>query len=312
MDRFCDSCGAAQPSLPSQALQPPQREGYPTAREVPASSYVFQQQPRAQPSPSTYVDLPVTRHRVVFSYLGSPTGLIATILAVVILVASSLPFSAVMTCPLFLPCGGPTYTALSLANIFPLLWVLPAGALIVILTPALSLWARIYGRTLRGLTYCLIGALSILAPVTYVAFHGVYTPTPGCGWFCGQTWNLYYPFYILVTAPSILIAIGIFEWIRWPSFLFRSYSPPPPKPPKPKRFVVPEVVSTTSPVQPGVVEGPSLALTLGGTVEPARPSTAQTSSLDKLIKLKELLDSGAITREEFEEQKRMILRSGEP
>jgi hypothetical protein len=44
---------------------------------------------------------------------------------------------------------------------------------------------------------------------------------------------------------------------------------------------------------------------------PASSATVETDYLDKLIKLKELLDSGAITREEFEEQKRIILRSGE-
>jgi hypothetical protein len=37
--------------------------------------------------------------------------------------------------------------------------------------------------------------------------------------------------------------------------------------------------------------------------------TGATSSVDKLIKLKGLLDSGAITREEFEEQKKIILRN---
>lgn len=35
------------------------------------------------------------------------------------------------------------------------------------------------------------------------------------------------------------------------------------------------------------------------------------SSLDRLAKLKELLDAGAITKEEFEEQKKRILQSGE-
>ena len=278
-----------------------------------ASMQVFQQQPHAQPSPSTYVDLPITLHRVIFSYLGSPTGLITTVLALLILVASYLPFAST-TCFAIFGCPVTTYTTISLAYLFPLLWILPVGAVIVMLAPALSLWGRRYGRTIRGLTYCLIGVLGILAPVTYAAFHSVYTPQGGL-W---PSFELYYPFYLMVAVSSILIPLGILEWIRWPRFLFRPYSPPPPKPPKPKRRVVPEVVSTAPSGHPAVVEEGSFAPTPTGAVEPPigqalerpnmmRPPTAQTSSLDRLIKLKELLDSGAITKEEFEQQKQMIL-----
>jgi uncharacterized membrane protein len=51
---------------------------------------------------------------------------------------------------------------------------------------------------------------------------------------------------------------------------------------------------------------------IGFTAKPAIlttvPATPAVDPTDKLVRLKALLDSGAITKEEFEEQKRLILK----
>jgi hypothetical protein len=212
VDQFCDACGTPQ-SIPREPQLAQRQAGW-LPQEISAAR---------SPSQALQDEFAIV----------SSEALAAMVLALIILVASSLPFSAGTTCPLFSSCSGPTYTALSFASVFPLLWILPVGSVIVLLAPALSLWARSNGRTLRGLTYCLIGALSVLASVAYVAFHGVYTP------------NLYYPFYVIVAASSVLMVFGVFEWIRWPSALFRAYTPP-------KRLRVPEVALDEPPAQPQV------------------------------------------------------------
>jgi len=191
-------------------------------------------------SPPIYVDVPVTRHRLVFSYLGSPTAIIMASCAFLVLVAATLPLVTVVGCA-GVWCGlgvRVSPTAFSLMYVFSFIGIVPAGALLVLLTPGLSLLGRSYGRVLRSLTYVLIGLLTIMSLLTYALFYQQYLIRMDQA----QSLEVYYPFYLIMVAASVFIFMGILEWLRRPRLLFRSYVPPPPKSPTPKRMPVPEVV----------------------------------------------------------------------
>jgi len=187
--------------------------------------------------------------------------------ALLILVASTLPIATVVGCPppvneSWCKLLGPKIvdvTILSLAYVFPLAGIVIVGAVVSLLTPGLSLFARSYGRAVRGLTYLLVGVFSIIAIVTYHVFYREYTPEMSASSLLGTTkyvpvWiAVQYPFYLILLCGSVFIAVGVLEWLRQPAFLFRTYSPPPPKPPKPKRMPVPEVAVQQLP-RPEVVE----------------------------------------------------------
>jgi len=93
--------------------------------------------------------------------------------ALLILVASTLPIATVVGCPP--PVNEPwckllgpkivDVTILPLAYVFPLAGIVIVGAVVSLLTPVLSLFARSYGRAVRGLTYLLVGVFSIIAIV---------------------------------------------------------------------------------------------------------------------------------------------------
>jgi hypothetical protein len=196
--------------------------------------------------------------------------------ALLILVASTLPIATVVGCPppvieSWCKLLGPKIvdvTILSLAYVFPLAGIVIVGAVVSLLTPGLSLFARSYGRAVRGLTYLLVGVFSIIAIVTYHVFYREYTPEMSVSSLLGTTkyvpvWiAVQYPFYLILLCASIFIAVGVLEWLRRPAFLFRPYSPPPPKPPKPKRMPVPEIEVPPMPYTPqpqvGVPEAPPL------------------------------------------------------
>jgi hypothetical protein len=135
--------------------------------------------------------------------------------------------------------------------------VVVVGAILALVMPALSLPAKNYGRTVRGLSYLLIGVFSMIAVVTYAFFYKQYTP--GIESILQKVpvgLALNYPFYLILASSSVFVVVGVLEWLRRPRFLFRTYVPPPPKPPKPRRMPVPEVVepspqpSTTPPSVP--------------------------------------------------------------
>jgi len=96
-----------------------------------------------------------------------------------------------------------------------------------------------------------VGVLSIFAVTSYAIFYHQYSVSLfNVDWgfvFGGQNAPmliaLYYPFYLILVAGSVFIAVGILEWLRLPPLLFRPYVPSPPSPSKPKRSGVPEVIS---------------------------------------------------------------------
>jgi len=221
--------------------------------------------PVTRPPAASYVDIPITRHRVAFSYLGSPTAMITVFTAFLILAASTLPLATVDAQWCFFGCtdwGTVEVTLASLVYSFPLLAVVLVGAPFALIIPAVSLLARTFGRAVRSLGYVLFGVFSIIAVVSYGLFYAQYTPMPVVNPYAtpptahASAIMLHYPFYLILVAESVLIAVGVLEWLRRPALLFRAYTPPPPKPPKPKRMPVPEVAAPTvsQPLPPEVVE----------------------------------------------------------
>jgi hypothetical protein len=224
------------------------------------------QQPAARPSrvqtpTPPYIDLPMTKDRVVFSYLGSPSSLIVIAFALLALLSSALPLANLTVESCVFGCAKVSsidVTAVSLLSGFPLIGIVFVGAVLVFFMPALSLFARSYGRVVRSLAYVLVGALSIFAIASYAIFYHQYSvPLFNIDWgfvFGGQKAPmlimLNYPFYLILVSASVFIVVGILEWARLPTLLFRPYIPPPPRPPKPKRTGVPEVIPDRTDVTP--------------------------------------------------------------
>jgi hypothetical protein len=113
------------------------------------------------PTPS-YVDLPVTRHRLAFSYLGSPTALVIVSLALLVLITSTLPLATVHKYSCFLgicnEVATVSVTVVSLVETLPLVGIITTGAVVMMFVPAISLLARSYGRIVTSLGYLLLDA----------------------------------------------------------------------------------------------------------------------------------------------------------
>jgi len=210
-DRFCDRCGTVQPPEPPPPIQypyvgPPQPP--PTwPLEQPRTPPTVQRREPAQaqaptppaptrpatapptrtipitrvPTPS-YVDLPITRHRLAFSYLGSPTGLVIVSLALLVLITSTLPLATVHKYSCFLgicnEASTVSVTVVSLVETLPLIGIITTGAVVMMFVPAISLLTRSYGRIVRGLSYLLMGVFSMIALATYWVFYLQYTQFP--------------------------------------------------------------------------------------------------------------------------------------
>jgi len=283
--QFCDKCGKRSPPLEVSSGPTPSVQDA-SASQPASASFILEstesvsssQTPkpaaptstkatpatRASP-PSYYVDIPITRHRVVFSYLSSPTALIAVVVALLVLVGSSLPLATidVQVCALWCTDRGTIEVTLaSLVYSFPLFAVVLVGATFTLIVPTVSLLARSFARVVRSLCYMLFGAFAIIAVVSYGLFYAQYTPMPSpyteiiTFTYHASAITVHYPFYLILVAESILIIVGVLEWLRRPALLFRAYTAPPPKPPKPKRMPVPEVAAPTvsQPLPPEVVE----------------------------------------------------------
>jgi BMFP domain-containing protein YqiC len=255
--------------------------------------------------------------RAFSSYAGSPTALITTVLALLVLAASFLPianpavlagFCNIANQFLGVRCNVPT--AISLAYDFPLLWVLPAGALIVMFSGALSLRTKTRTVKIRGLACCLIGAFNIFALVTYVASVSFVQTYAGTAFVPPE---LYYPFPLIVVASLFLIWFGVNEWtkkeIRWENL--RAIAA------QNLGGLVQHVPYSSTPEQPEsetvrAPETPPQARTLGAmTPQNERLSTLSTggavkteSSISGLISdVKSVPHSEVVTKEQLESQK---------
>lgn len=170
--------------------------------------------------------------------------------ALFILAVASLPLATIDLEWCGIWCGDWDTIEVTLASLvysFPLLGIVFVSSAFALVIPAMSLLARSYGRTVRSLSYVLLGIFAIVSLVSYRLFYGQYTPMPVVNPYMSPSTAhataivLHYPFYLILVAESILTIVGVLEWARQPSFLFKLYSPPPPKPLKAKRISAPEI-----------------------------------------------------------------------